>query len=325
MIDRIGEILLSQDLCLVCQLLDQIGEQRDLIVQATVDQQLIGRQTKKSGIIKDTTEPFWNCKARFAEILEEPSMLAIRIKLFDWKTESRNYKKPDWTQKHRSELGEVVLPVSTPGCFPLDKDSSEDWFPITPTARMRVLAAEENERRYQAKRKEGEDERKETERLLKKAHMKQTSEFQNEYETGLQEPAKEIADCEQILVDVAVSRVRAEEDQDRSESAKAALLGRIDNMEQRAKDRIVAAEKEKVKLNNELQRNLELLGEYEERPYDEADYLLEPHEVLPEVTGMVQLRTRLSRRKQLTEEEITKAKAEKARKARAAEMGLTGL
>ena len=106
---------------------------------------------------------------------------------------------------------------------------------------------------------------------------------------------------------------------------KAALLGRIDNMEQRAKDRIVAAEKEKVKLNNELQRNLELLGEYEERPYDEADYLLEPHEVLPEVTGMVQLRTRLSRRKQLTEEEITKAKAEKARKARAAEMGLTGL
>ena len=34
MIDRIGEILLSQDLCLVCQLLDQIGEQRDLIVQA---------------------------------------------------------------------------------------------------------------------------------------------------------------------------------------------------------------------------------------------------------------------------------------------------
>ena len=74
-----------------------------------------------------------------------------------------------------------------------------------------------------------------------------------------------------------------------------------------------------------MNENLALLGEYEERPYDEADYLLTAEEIVPEITGKVQVRTRMTQRKQLTAEEIERAKKEKERKAKAAEMGLTGL
>mgnify|MGYP001196627111 CR=1 FL=1 len=158
-----------------------------------------------------------------------------------------------------------------------------------------------------------------SQRLLKKSYDKQYKQFYSEYEAALKLPEKEIVDCEQILLDVAASRERAEEDQDRSESAKTALLGRIDNMEQRAKQRIADAEKEKVKFKKQLNENLALLGEYEERPYDEADYLLTAEEIVPEITGKVQVRTRMTQRKQLTAEEIERAKKEKERKnARAA-------
>ena len=42
-------------------------------------------------------------------------------------------------------------------------------------------------------------------------------------------------------------------------------------------------------------------------------------------SGEVQVRTRMTQRKQLTAEELEKVKKEKERKAKAAQMGLTGL